>query len=267
MKLIMPPAVSLEDCVVSRPETWGGRIELVTSGPALRRFPLHVSAGLGLCWKFGRASHVVIADGRRLSYPAEGVSVRRPGCVWENEANDAPFFSIDIAPELLPEGARFRTMIFVAARVLPAGSLLAQRLRLPATRLARDHALAALFAVLAQEGLTPAGELGADNDGAPQVLRARAFLAEHFADDPTLDDLARHCDANKFSLLRAFKRRFGITPHALQVQLRIEAARTLLARGAPIAEAAAQVGFADQSHFGRHFKRTTGITPREYLRI
>jgi len=43
------------------------------------------------------------------------------------------------------------------------------------------------------------------------------------------------------------------------------AARALLARGIAPAEVAAQVGFADQSHLGRWFKRAYRITPAKYL--
>ena len=46
--------------------------------------------------------------------------------------------------------------------------------------------------------------------------------------------------------------------------MRIEHARTLLERGVTLADAAAQTGFADQSHFSHYFKRITGLTPGAY---
>jgi AraC-like DNA-binding protein len=45
---------------------------------------------------------------------------------------------------------------------------------------------------------------------------------------------------------------------------RIRAARRLLERGTPAAEAAARTGFFDQSHLHRHFTRTLGMTPAAY---
>jgi AraC-like DNA-binding protein len=48
--------------------------------------------------------------------------------------------------------------------------------------------------------------------------------------------------------------------------VRVERARLLLARGVPIAQAALDTGFADQSHLTRQFKRFVGVTPGEYAR-
>jgi AraC-like DNA-binding protein len=50
-------------------------------------------------------------------------------------------------------------------------------------------------------------------------------------------------------------------PHAFQTQLRVARARKLLREGASPASAALEVGFTDQSHLNRHFKRVLGITP------
>jgi AraC-like DNA-binding protein len=69
---------------------------------------------------------------------------------------------------------------------------------------------------------------------------------------------------NRFEALRAFKKRYGLPPHAYQLCLRISHARRLLLGGASAAEVAARCGFADQSHFTRHFKRFNGVTPAQY---
>ena len=53
----------------------------------------------------------------------------------------------------------------------------------------------------------------------------------------------------------------GITPHAYLIQSRARLARAMLASGLPIADAAAEAGFADQSHLTRAFARQFGITP------
>src|SRR6266542_4079483 len=96
------------------------------------------------------------------------------------------------------------------------------------------------------------------------AARARQLLAAETGEPRSLEALAAAAGANKYVLLRAFKRRFGITPHAFQVCLRVERARDLLARRVPPAEAALRAGFADQSHLGRHFKRVVGVTPHAY---
>jgi transcriptional regulator GlxA family with amidase domain len=45
---------------------------------------------------------------------------------------------------------------------------------------------------------------------------------------------------------------------------RLNRARRLLAAGTMPAQAAAEAGFADQSHMGRHFRRTFGVAPGTY---
>jgi AraC-like DNA-binding protein len=70
----------------------------------------------------------------------------------------------------------------------------------------------------------------------------------------------------KFRLIRLFRERTGLPPHAFQVAHRVRRARRLLEAGAPIAAAAAEAGFADQSHLHRHFRRSLGLTPRQYQR-
>src|SRR4051794_34451672 len=93
--------VALAGCSIQRPRHLPG-VEIVVADVGLRRFPAHVSDGLGVCVKYG-GGHDVTVEGRRLRYPADAVSVRAPGCLWASEAGMHAFVSIDIAPELLPE--------------------------------------------------------------------------------------------------------------------------------------------------------------------
>ena len=111
--------------------------------------------------------------------------------------------------------------------------------------------------------------LGADEDpvhGGPHIrgtARMRECLnAEGI--DIDLDTLARKAGLSRFQALRAFKRRYGLPPHAYQLCLRVSLARGLLVDGAPPADVAVQCGFVDQSHFTRHFKRIVGVTPTQY---
>ncbi|MEI9941514.1 MAG: AraC family transcriptional regulator [Pseudomonadota bacterium] len=81
-----------------------------------------------------------------------------------------------------------------------------------------------------------------------------------------LETLAKRAGLSRFQALRAFKRRYGLPPHAYQLCLRMSHARSLLLDGAPAADVALRCGFADQSHFTRHFKRFNGVTPMQYAR-
>jgi AraC-like DNA-binding protein len=79
-----------------------------------------------------------------------------------------------------------------------------------------------------------------------------------------LETLAKRAGLTRFEALRAFKKRYGLPPHAYQLCLRISHARRLLLEGGSAADVAARCGFADQSHFTRHFKRLSGVTPMQY---
>jgi AraC-like DNA-binding protein len=92
-------------------------------------------------------------------------------------------------------------------------------------------------------------------------------LHENFNQLVSLDELAALTKLSRFHLVRAFALHTGIPPHAYQLRLRIERACVLLRAGVTAAEAATQVGFADQSHFTRHFKRIWCITPAQYARL
>jgi AraC-like DNA-binding protein len=70
--------------------------------------------------------------------------------------------------------------------------------------------------------------------------------------------------ASPAHLIRSFTGTFGIAPHQYVLARRIDAARHRLLAGEPIALVAASVGFFDQAHFTRQFKRHVGIPPGHY---
>jgi AraC-like DNA-binding protein len=102
------------------------------------------------------------------------------------------------------------------------------------------------------------------DDGA--LRRALEYLAEHYARNVSLEELADAAGIGKFRLIRIFRQRTGLAPHQLQIAHRIRKARRLLEQGETIAATAAATGFADQSHLHRHFRASIGWTPRQYQR-
>jgi AraC-like DNA-binding protein len=127
----------------------------------------------------------------------------------------------------------------------------------------------AYVTALVREALLPALEVqqgGSRERGwlSPSMKRAHDFLRAHFAQDISLGELAQLAGVHEVYLVRAFKRAYGLPPHQLQIELRVQAAQQLLDRGLQGAQVAAQVGFFDQSHLNRHFKRAFGVTPGHY---
>jgi len=132
-------------------------------------------------------------------------------------------------------------------------------------RIVRQAALDALLAKLARH-LAWRPRLDSDPRMPLMALRARDYLHAHMEQDLGLDELAWASGVDRFRLSRAFKAAFGIAPHAYLVQLRLARARQLLASGQPPARVAMTLGFADQSHMGRWFRRAYGLTPAHYRR-
>lgn len=94
----------------------------------------------------------------------------------------------------------------------------------------------------------------------------RRLLDDHMTSQVGLAWAAATLDRSVPHLVRSFTRQFGLSPHAYVTGRRVDAARRLMLQGAAPADAAAAVGFYDQAHFTRHFKRHTATTPASYAR-
>ncbi|MCC8402863.1 AraC family transcriptional regulator [Paraburkholderia sp. MMS20-SJTN17] len=132
-------------------------------------------------------------------------------------------------------------------------------------RLARDQSLDRLLLQLGAQprGAPPTGGPVAS----PAIARVRDLLHARMDGNLGLDELAEAAGIDRFRLTRLFQRAFGASPHAYLVRLRLRAARRLLASGHTPAQVAAEVGFADQSHLGRWFRRAYRMTPAAYRQM
>jgi AraC-like DNA-binding protein len=125
--------------------------------------------------------------------------------------------------------------------------------------------VAELSELIIRELVAGAGDLPL-REGPP--IRGTARMRECLNEagfDIDLDSLAQRAGLSRFQALRAFKRRYGLPPHAYQLCVRVSRARQLLLEGASPADVAAHCGFVDQSHLSRHFKRLVGVTPMQYV--
>jgi len=92
----------------------------------------------------------------------------------------------------------------------------------------------------------------------------KTILGADLQKDLPINSLAEDFSANPYTLIRRFKNITGITPHAYRMNCRIEQAKEFLREGRDITDTALECGFFDQSHFHRHFKAMTTVTPQEY---
>ena len=160
-------------------------------------------------------------------------------------------------------------------RAEPGGRLYAESLaNILAVHLLRNYAQCADGRIL--EACTISDEIAkampADDVSGRAGLHPRAvaeavrFLQENYSRDVSLNDIADAVHLSPFHVARLFKQALGVSPHQYLIQIRVNSARSLLEAGSgerSLAEVASAVGFADQSHLTRHFKRLLGVTPKQ----
>lgn len=211
--------------------------------------------------------------GREMRHGAGGALLMEPGEVHVTRRLSGPadFRVLQVAPAYVERAARelgFAAPPHVAVpfsrapRLVAAARRLERAVRGDATPLELESRLAAYVAALLEHCGEERRAPGVRRHLA--VRRVREHLAARYAEPVTLDDLERAANLSRFHLIRCFAARFGLPPHAYQVQLRLIAARDRIRAGEPLAHVAADTGFADQSHLGRCFKRVCGVTPGEY---
>ena len=91
------------------------------------------------------------------------------------------------------------------------------------------------------------------------------YIDAYLDRDLSLKELGTVVQISPNYFLQLFKATIGITPHQYVIRCRIERAKDLIRLGnLSIAEIATQVGFVDQSHLHRNFKRLVGVTPKTF---
>lgn len=111
------------------------------------------------------------------------------------------------------------------------------------------------------DALAPLGDDADDNDN--ELARALAYeLQLSFADPTSLDELCAAVGTSVFHACRVFRRATGSTLHGYRRRLRVRHALALLVDSdAPVADIAAQTGFASQSHLTNVFRAELATTP------
>lgn len=146
--------------------------------------------------------------------------------------------------------------------MLSALNRLVQRLTSPVSPLEKETVLLSVL-TQALTGERQLSESEKQTDPA-QVQAVRTYLCDHFTERVTLQELEAASGLNKFHIIRLFNAAFKVPPHQYQMLLRINNAKKILRGELPLAEVALAVGFYDQSHFVKAFKRYVGITPERY---
>ena len=102
-----------------------------------------------------------------------------------------------------------------------------------------------------------------DMDAGIKILADK--ITSHPEQELPIETLAANIFVSKYYLIRKFKSSIGMTPHQFCIQNRIRKSQRLLDEEKTISRIAAEMGFYDQSHFDKAFRRIVGISPSEYV--
>jgi AraC family transcriptional regulator len=124
-----------------------------------------------------------------------------------------------------------------------------------AVHLLREYGAAVLGPKRQYAGLTRA-----------KLMRAVEYIQDQLDTDLTVSGIAQAVGLSPYHFTRLFKESTAQSPYQYVVEARVRKAKELLTTGEfTISEAAHQVGFVDQSHLTRHFKRVFGLPPKRLL--
>ncbi len=203
------------------------------------------------------------------------------GCNWQQEAE---ILLLAIAPdrisqiaresvntdriELMPRSLMNSDDPFIAQ----IASLLKKDLEegCPLGSLYGESLSTALFVRLLKHYATVEPTIRHYRDGLPKhkLQQVLDYIHAHLEQEVGLSDLAEIADMSQYYFCRLFSQSMGISPYQYVLQQRVERAKILLKNQTnSLADIALQCGFANQSHFTKHFRKQAGITPKAYREV
>lgn len=97
------------------------------------------------------------------------------------------------------------------------------------------------------------------------ILEAKQFIDENYAQNLTLETIAKYSKFSPIYFHKKFLALFGMTPHEYLLTKRINMAkRLLIASDYSLVKISLDCGFSSQSYFSYAFKKATGMSPQQF---
>ncbi len=90
------------------------------------------------------------------------------------------------------------------------------------------------------------------------------YIKDNIIERISIADLAGHIGKSESFISHLFRNEFGLSPKQFILAAKINSARNQLDNGSSVKETALELGFYDEFHFSRAFKKQTGISPSQY---
>lgn len=103
------------------------------------------------------------------------------------------------------------------------------------------------------------------NPGSQLVDSLKSYIDSGLHFNVSLKRLAKHFKASEKYLIYIFKKKYGISPYAYLIKMRIRTAEQMLTdTNLTVKEIAAKLSFSDSNYFSNAFKKHTGMSPKNY---
>lgn len=100
-----------------------------------------------------------------------------------------------------------------------------------------------------------------------KLSKALEYINEHLGDSESLhlDQISNELGMSPSRFAHMFKQSMGVSPHLYILQQQVEWAKQLLKKKELTVTAVSELcGFYNPSHFAKHFRRFTGLTPKQF---
>lgn len=253
-------------------------VEVIRGRAVVRECPRHWHEEIHMCL-IEDGGGTLFYKGSSYETPPESLFIVQPGEMHGNHTDNrsgCSYRTLNITPEIYKrflieitgfENSTFslRTPIIFDVDIIQLFRSTYRSFESSSSNLERDSLLMGLFAKLMMRySETLPNPLKVKSERFT-IRKACEYLEQNLAENILLKDLSEIANLSPFHFCRTFLLEKGISPHAYQTQLRIIRAKHLLRNGEALSSVASIVGFADQSHFTRHFKRIVGTTPGQYM--
>lgn len=94
--------------------------------------------------------------------------------------------------------------------------------------------------------------------------KVKEVIDKNINENITLSEIEKEVNINQYKIIRIFKNKIHLTPHAYLMNAKINKAKILIKKGVSISDVYFLLGFFDQSHFIRNFKKVVATTPKQY---
>ena len=102
------------------------------------------------------------------------------------------------------------------------------------------------------------------NLGVAAMAGVREHLRASVEAGVSMAELEREHGIDRYTLSRAFRRAYGVSPHRFLILRRLDRVKDDIRRGTNLADAALAAGFCDQAHMSRHFRGAFGMPPGKW---